>query len=169
MIDIRLETAGDHAAIGQVLQAAFPTDAEALLVERLRESGRLAIALVADDGGKVVGHIAFSPVTVETRAVTFSGLGLAPVAVVPGRQRQGIGKALIRAGLQACARAGRDFVVVLGEPDYYRQFGFMRAADLGLRNEYAADEEFRVLELRPGGLAGAAGLVRYAPEFALFA
>lgn len=161
---VRAEQPGDHAAIRAVHESAFPTKAEANLVDALRVSGQLTISLVAELGSEMVGHVAFSPV--EVSGVT--GLGLAPVAVTPRCQRQGVGSQLVRAGLAACGRACTPFVVVLGHPAYYPRFGFVRASDLGLTNEYGADEAFRVVELRPGGLPSGGGLVRYAPEFAAF-
>ena len=82
---------------------------------------------------------------------------------------EGIGGRLIREGLAACERAGYGFVVVLGWPEYYPRFGFIRADRRGLGNEYGADEEFMVLELRSGSIPENGGLVRYGPEFAVFA
>ena len=80
----------------------------------------------------------------------------------------GVGSRLIEAGLEACRAAGLPFVVVLGHEGYYPRFGFRRASERGLGNEYGADEAFMVLELRPGSLPSGGGLVRYAPEFAAF-
>jgi putative acetyltransferase len=101
----------------------------------------------------------------KTTAVS-SGLGLAPLAVTPDCQRQGIGGRLVRDGLAAAARSGAGFVVVLGHPGYYPRFGFRRAAAVGLSNEYGADEAFMVLELQPGSLPAGGGLVKYGVEFA---
>ena len=96
--------------------------------------------------------------------------GRGPGAGASGRRsthrRCGIGAALVEAGLAGCVRDGIGYVVVLGEPHYYRRFGFVRASDRGLANEYGAVEEFMVLELRPGAVSPGGGLVRYAPEFA---
>lgn len=163
----RLEAPGDIAAIQAVNQAAFPTDAEARLVDALRASGRLLISLVAVDAGQIVGHIAFSPVRLSADPGAGEGLGLAPLAVVPAHQRRGIGSRLVREGLAACAGAGFAFVVVLGDPGYYSRFGFARARDHSLDNEYGVDEEFMVLALQPSGIPSTPGVVRYAPEFAL--
>ena len=141
--------------------AAFATDAEARLVDRLRAAGHAAISLVALEG-RIVGHVLFS----EVQASAGRGLGLAPVAVLPAHQRSGIGAALVLAGIEASRSAGYDYAVVLGEPAYYRRFGFRRALDFGLGNEYGAQDEFMVLELRPGALAGLRGMVTYSAEFA---
>jgi putative acetyltransferase len=166
MVTIRPEHDGDAAAIRRVHRAAFPTAAEARLVDRLRAAGHARVSRVAESDGRVVGHILFSPVTIDGSRDGGEGLGLAPLAVAPPHQRRGIGAALVRDGLAACRHAGRPFVVVLGDPAYYARFGFARAAAAGLDNEYGADEAFMVLELRPGALPAAGGLVRYAPAFA---
>jgi putative acetyltransferase len=163
--DIRRSLAPDRDAIRRIHREAFPTEAEANLVDLLLDRAKAVISLVASEEDALVGHVLFSPVTVEARAELI-GVGLAPVAVLPEWQRRGIGSALIRAGLTACSDAGYRFVVVLGEPAYYQRFGFRRAADFGLENEYGADEDFMVQELRPRGLPASGGLVQYAAEFA---
>jgi putative acetyltransferase len=168
---IRPEQIDDRASIYDLLCQAFPTPEEALLVERLRESGSATVALVAiaeDDNGEhdVVGHVVFSPVELEPQT-PWPGLGLAPLAVRPRVHRQGIGSQLVQAGLEACRAAGAGFVVVLGDPAYYSRFGFVRASQYGLLNEYGVDEEFMALELQPGCLSYG-GLVRYGAAFAAF-
>ena len=166
MLSIRPEQPADVAAIYAVHAAAFPSEGEARLVDALRAAGRLSISRVAIEDGKLVGHVAFSPVTVAGAA---SGVGLGPVAVLPDRQRVGIGERLIREGLHACRRAGFTFVVVLGEPTYYERFGFEPASTWGLVDEYGGGDAFQVLELIPDAIPQGAGLVRYAPEFAAVA
>jgi putative acetyltransferase len=141
---------------------AFPTVAEAVLVDALRESGRLAISIVACDSVGVVGHIAFSAVT----AGGMPGFGLAPLAVRAMHRRRGVAAMLVREGLAACGSLGSGFVVVLGDPAYYGRFGFRCAVESGLGNEYGVQEEFMVLALRPGGLPPRGSIVHYAPEFA---
>ena len=160
----RPEEPRDVAAIQAVHSAAFPTVVEARLVDALRAAGRLTVSLVAEEGGRIVGQVAFSPVTTAAAA---DGLGLGPVAVLPEFQRRGIGGGLIRGGLKAAERIRTGFVVVLGEPAYYSRFGFRPAADWGLLDEYGGGPAFQAIELRPGALASTSGLVRYAPEFAL--
>jgi putative acetyltransferase len=172
-IHVRPERAGDVSAIDAVHRAAFPTDAEARLVALLREHGQARVSLVAERDGAIVGHILFSPVTIVEQAsssprVLASGLGLAPVAVTPETQRRGVGSVLIREGLAAGRNLGCRFVVVLGHTDYYPRFGFRRASDLGLGNEYGADEAFMVLELETGSLPTGGGLVQYGPDFRAF-
>lgn len=161
---IRPERPADAAAIRAVHEAAFPTHAEAALVDALRAAGRLVVSLVATNAaGGVIGHAALSPVTVDGRDC--GGLGLAPVAVLPAQQRRGVGGRLIRAALAAAEARAAAFVVVLGDPAYYARFGFHRAGEFGLANEYGADAEFMVKETRPDGLPPGRGLVKYAPEF----
>lgn len=163
---IREETAADAAAIRRVDLAAFESDAEARLVDALRENGGLTLSLVAETERGVVGHIAFSPVTVTTpEGATRSGIGLAPMAVAPAEQRRGIGGRLIRAGLARLREQGHRFCVVLGHPDYYARHGFVRASSVGLRWEKPApDEAFMAQALAPGGLERVSGTVRYRPE-----
>ena len=165
MLVIRAESTSDIAAIRAVHRAAFPTPAEADLVDRLRTGGKATISLVAEDEGQIFGHILFSPVTIVSPTGNLAnGLGLAPLAVLPQRQSQGIGSRLTREGLDA-GRRGFSFVVVLGHPAYYRRFGFEQASQRGIDNEYAAGEAFMVLELQPGSLP-AEGLAKYGAEFA---
>jgi len=159
------ETPGDMAAVHAIHAAAFPTDAEAGLVDLLRIRGKALISLVAAADGIIVGHVLFSPVTIDGPSGVAHGLGLAPVAVHPSHQRRGIGSALIRAGLDACRIRGIPFVVVLGNPRYYIRFGFETASARGLSNEYGADAAFMVQELVSGSLPATGGPVRYAPEF----
>ena len=161
---IRSEKPGDERVIHELNVGAFPTDQEALLVDRLREIGRLSISLVAEVADTIVGHIAFSPVTIKDTNTELIGAGLAPVAVRPDWQGRGVGSQLIRTGLSACETAGNGFIVVLGEPDYYRRFGFKKASFWGVKNVYGVDEPFMLLELRPGSIRP--GLARYGPEFA---
>ena len=147
---IRAEQENDRAVVYQINAAAFETRAEAELVETLRACVQPLISLVAEVDAAVVGHIMFSPVS----ASADSGLrlmGLAPMAVAPAHQRQGIGSALVRAGLERCKALAISAVVVLGHPEYYPRFGFLPASRFGLRCEYnVPDETFLAMELEPG-------------------
>ena len=163
-ITIRKEEAKDIEQVREIVRAAFPGDAESQLVDVLRANGKAIISLVAANGEEVLGHILFSPVTTAPPSEG-TGLGLAPVAVRPDVQSQGIGSRLIRDGLQACKELGFDYCVVLGSPDYYQRFGFERASPLGIRNEYGIDHEFMVIRFSERGVSG---LVQYASEFARF-
>ena len=163
---IRAEQTEDHPAVYRVNQLAFGQTNEADLVDALRSSATPYISLVATLEGEVIGHIFFSPVTVESEEAAFTAMGLAPMAVLPTHQNQGVGSLLVREGLKECRRLGYDIVVVLGHPNYYPRFGFEPASSKGLRSEYdVPDEVFLVTELRPGALAGRSALVKYHPEF----
>src|SRR5215510_9426273 len=163
---IRPEQPEDMLAIREVNEAAFGTATEADLVDALREQAAPIISLVADEAQAIVGHILFSPVTLDA-AADLRIMGLAPMAVAPARQRQGIGSALIREGLERCRRLGYQAVVVLGHADYYPRFGFTRASRFGIRCEYdVPDDVFMLLELEKGALKGKSGPVRYHPAFA---
>jgi putative acetyltransferase len=165
MLRIRPETPPDLPAIHAVHVSAFPSDAEANLVDQLRAAGRLSLSLVAEADEGVIGHVAFSPVTIGSIS---GGLGLAPVGVRPAFQRRGAGSRLTEEGL-ACARRSRvPFVVVLGDPGFYGRFGFRAASGFGLTDEYGGGPAFQALELIVRGIPPGGGLVRYAPEFALF-
>jgi putative acetyltransferase len=165
-VTIRAEVPEDRAAVWRVNKLAFGQAGEADLVDALRDVGAAAVSLVAVEGNQVIGHILFSPVAVEGGDGP-AALGLAPMAVLPERQRRGVGSLLVRQGLEACRRLGAGLVVVVGHPEYYPRFGFVPAKAHGLRCEYPVpDEVFMVRELRPGALDGLAGLVKYRPEFA---
>jgi putative acetyltransferase len=159
---VRKERPTDIVAIRELVTASFPTSEEAELVDALRAAGRLSISLVADEEGAVIGHIAFSPVTIEGAT---RGLGLAPVAVRADRRRRGVGERLVRDGLSLCRNAAVGLVVVLGDPRYYTRFGFEAARRLELRDEYQGGDAFQAVELIPGTIPPGGGLVRYCPEF----
>ncbi len=163
---VRPEQTIDRTAIHHVNATAFDTAAEADLVDALRERAHPFISLVAKEGSAIVGHIAFTPVALDTRPDARI-MGLAPMAVAPARQRHGIGSALVRAGLDECRALGYGAVVVLGHPDYYPRFGFVPAERFGIGCEYDVPAEvFMALELKPGCLADTAGIIRYHAAFA---
>lgn len=166
---IRDEGPRDAAAITAVLGAAFGQPAEAELVAALRAAGALSLSLVAEaPDGALVGHIAFSPVTLDGAGADRL-LGLAPLAVLPAWQGRGLGSALVEAGLARVRAAGFDLVFVLGEPAYYRRFGFRPAADLGIAWEHEVPAEaLMARELRSGAGAGWQGVLRYHPAFDRF-
>ena len=164
MVKIRPEQPADIPAVRSVHEAAFPTAAEANLVQKLREGGKAAVALVAEDEGRVVGHILFSRVTFDP-PVDVLALGLAPMAVLPGHERHGVGRRLVQNGLAECHAQGACMVVVLGDPGYYGRFGFERASRHGLRNEFGVEDAFMVFMLDAGAHPPPATMVKYAPEF----
>ncbi len=160
---IRDENEKDFLQVFELNRRAFESDEEARLVEKLRRTEG-AISLVAEIEGRVVGHIVFSRVTLEGEKGNFAGL--APMAVLPEFQRTGVGKQLIKTGIESCAASGFTAIFVLGHSDYYPKFGFRIAAEKGFSTIYPAPEEaFMVLELVPGSLTGKAGLIEYHPCF----
>lgn len=166
MLTIRRETTEDIAAIRYINEQAFGQNEEAELVEKLRNRAALSLSLIAVQKNEIVGHIAFSPVVIESECSSFEAITLAPIAVLPEYQRQGIGGQLARAGLEECRNLGHEIVVVLGHPTYYPRFDFVPAKPKGISCEFeVAAEAFMVLELREGALAGRGGIVRFQPEF----
>ena len=167
-MDIRTEKPEDLEAVRQVNIAAFERENEANLVDRLRGM-ESTFSFVAVQSDRIVGHILFSPVVVEGKCSSnLSILGLAPVAVLPEYQRQGVGTLLIQQGLEECRRSGFQAVVVLGDPDFYSRFGFVPASSKSLGCEYdVPDEVFMVLELESGALQDCSGTVKYRSEFSL--
>ncbi len=170
-IEIRKEEAKDIEQVHEILRAAFPGEAESKLVAALRANGKAIIALVATNNERVLGHILFSPVSITPPGGTTplsktKGIGLAPVAVHPEAQSQGIGSKLIREGLRLCKELGYDYCVVLGNPEYYQRFGFERASSFGVQNEYGVDDEFMLIHFSQQDLTQ--GTAKYAPEFAMF-
>lgn len=164
-VRIRPEEPADGPAIRAVHDRAFGGPAESRIVEALRGVAP-RVSLVAVEESTVVGHVLFTPVVVETGGGVWSALALGPMAVLPERQRRGVGSALVRDGLRACCALGEPVVFVLGHPDYYPRFGFRPARPLGLSSEFDAPAEaFMVAELPAGALAGRTGRVRYRPEF----
>jgi len=167
VITIRAEHPQDLPGVRYVNELAFGQLLEASLVEKLREQCAEALSLVADEGGRVVGHILFTPVVVEHGTRRIVGMGLAPMAVVPERQRLGIGSQLVRRGLEIVAERGCPFVIVVGHPQYYPRFGFEPASKYNLRCQWESvpDEAFMALILDPGSMAGVSGVATYRPEF----
>lgn len=163
---VRAEKPEDVEAIRRVNVAAFGRKSEADLVDQLRGVAS-TLSFVAVEFEQIVGHVFFSPVEIEGECADDSlVLGLAPVAVLPDYQRQGIGALLIQNGLKECARLGFKAVVVLGSPEYYPRFGFIPAKEKGLGCEYTVpDEAFMVLELESGVLESCVGTVKYRSEF----
>ncbi len=165
---IRDERAEDYAAVRRTIIAAGggdPDDPAATLVDLLRARDKTLISLVAEIDGSVVGHVMFSPMTIENAPDDLFSVGLAPLMVQPEFQGQGVGTALVEAGLGRCADTGVGLVFVLGSSKYYPRFGFSTARPHSLDNEYDDDEHFMVLELAPCALERAEGLVRFSPEF----
>jgi putative acetyltransferase len=165
-IVIRREQAADFAAIRAVNETAFGRADEAVLVDSLRNEGAVLASFVADYDGGVVGHVLFSRMLIETATESIPAVALAPLAVLPGYQRQGIGSRLVRDGLQWLLDHRERFVLVLGDPGFYERFGFTPARATALTTPFPPDA-FMALELVPNALDEVRGAVRYAVAFGL--
>ncbi len=167
MISIREEAPGDVSVIRRINEQAFGCSEEADVVDTLRESCEGLLSLVAERDGEIVGHILFSPVTIEAERGVVHGMGLAPMAVFPKYQRQGIGSALVRHGLALVRERGSPFVIVLGHPEYYPRFGFERASKHGITSQWddIPDDAFMIRVFDESVMAGVSGVARYRDEF----
>jgi predicted N-acetyltransferase YhbS len=170
---IREERPGDEEEIRRVVTSAFGAPSEADLVEALRASDAWlpGLSLVGVDGDTLVGHALLTRASIQAGERRLAIVALAPVAVVPARQRQGIGGALIQAGLERARARGERIAIVLGHPGYYPRFGFEAAVPRGITCVFAQgghEDAFMALALQPGALDGVAGLAEYAPAFGAF-
>jgi len=162
LLEIREERADNVAAIREVNRRAFGSDTEARIVDALRANGALSLSLVAVRDGHVVGHIAYSPVTVA--GVTGAALG--PMAVLPEHQRQGIGTRLVQEGNRELEERGCPFVVLVGHAGFYPRFGFAPARARGIESEWEVpDDSFFLLILDEATMRGVRGPARYRLEF----
>ncbi len=163
---IREEEKGDIGQVRRLNTLAFEGEAEADLVDALRDARAVTLSLVAVEQARAVGHILFSPVAISSGSESFEALGLGPMSVSPAQQCKGVGSSLVRASLERLRAAGHGVVVVLGHPTYYPRFGFRRASEFNVGCEYdVPDAAFMLLELSPGALGGRVGTVKYRPEF----
>lgn len=165
---IRPEAKADFDAVRKLNKKAFKGNNESKLVDSVREADYFipALSLVAEKDGKVVGHILFSPIRIKDAERATPALALAPMAVLPDFQNQGIGSGLVKYGLEECRKLGHKIVVVVGHADYYPRFGFLKAGEKGLQLPFEAPAEiFMALELVPGALDGVKGTVEYPREF----
>lgn len=162
---IRQEYGDDFEDIRNVIEEAFNQPDEADLVEALRDSGEVLISLVAVEDHTLVGHIMFSCASIDGSDAKIAGL--APIAVEPEYQNNGIGSLLVQEGLDECLSLGYDAVMVLGSGDYYPRFGFKPASDYGITCPWddIPPENFMILELHAGALDGVTGTARYAQAF----
>ncbi len=162
---IRPETGADQDAIRHVNRLAFGQDDEGRLVDALREGGFVRVSLVAERAGQVVGHILFSDLPIITGDGAVAALALAPMAVLPDFQRQGIGSALVQRGLEECRQLGHRIVVVLGHAHFYPRFGFSSKLASHLESPFSGSDSFMAVELVAGALDGVEGRVQYPPAF----
>lgn len=165
MIEIRKEEARDQEFVHHLNLAAFENGPEASIVDKLRASCENYLAFVAVEDGNIVGHILFTPVTVDGCAAV--GMGLAPMAVLPSHQRKGIGSQLVRHGLEHLRQSGCPFVIVIGHPEYYPRFGFELASKYRLVSQWEGvpDEAFMVVVFDSDVFPKNGGVARYRSEF----
>ena len=161
-IEIREERGEDIAAIRDVNNRAFNQDHEGRIVDALRSSGAALLSLVAIAEGQVVGHIMYSPITVDE----VTGAALGPMAVAPEHQGQGIGSKLVETGNLKLKDEGWPFVIVLGHANFYPRFGFKPARTFGITCEWDVPEDvFMMLVLCEEKISGVSGLAKYRHEF----
>jgi putative acetyltransferase len=165
-VRVRAEEEGDVERTFSVVESAFGSRLEADLVNALRRSADPQLSLVAEAHGTVVGHVFFSPSTIESDRPVPPVAQLAPVAVLPDHQRRGVGSELIRVGLAQCRAIGWSAVFLVGNPTYYSRFGFQMAAPLGFSYPGPLDPYLQLVELDAGVLSGLSGLIRLHPAFA---
>ncbi len=167
-VEIREERADDLTAIRDVVMLAFDRNLEADLVNTLREAGAVTSSLVAITEYETIGHILFSPGTIESDNISDPAVAWGPVAVLPERQHLGVGSALVTWGLEESQRRGYSVAFLLGHPEYSPRFGFVPSSTKGITCKFADGDAFMVGELRPGGHQGVNGFARYGPEFPRF-
>ena len=165
-LTVRCETSNtqEWSAVRSVHVAAFGRQDEADLVDSLRREGVVLASIVAEFEKRIVGHILFSRMSIETAGGSVAAAALAPMAVLPECQRQGIGGRLIRHGLDLLPRRGERIVIVLGHPDYYPRFGFSTDKARFLESPFPPNA-FMAMELYPGALDGIRGKVKYPAAF----
>lgn len=161
-IAMRAEQPADAAAVRELLDAAFHGPAEGELVERLRASGDLVLALVALDGATIVGYVAWPRLWITTPRDQYKAIALAPLAVAPAHQRSGVGSALTREGLAQLRAFGESLVFVLGDPVYYTRFGFSLQAASAYESMYAGAH---LMALRLSPTAPDSGRLSYPAAF----
>lgn len=162
-IDVREEHPEDEAAIRAVNDQAFGQDLEGRIVDALRSNGVVKLSLVATHDDQIVGHIMFSPASIDGMV---QGAALGPMAVVPAAQGQGVGSRLVQAGIKQLEKSGCPFIIVLGHADYYPRFGFQPASARGIACKWEVpDEAFMILVFDEKQLEGATGMAQYRNEF----
>jgi putative acetyltransferase len=167
LITVRPEEPEDRAAVRAVNERAFGCAEEADVVDRLRERCEGLLSLVATRHDRVVGHILFSPASIDGPSGPLELMGLAPMAVLPECQRQGVGSALVETGLAILRERGCPAVIVLGHPEYYPRFGFAPASRRGIGCQWPGlpDEAFMIVVFDERAMKGVSGVARYRDEF----
>jgi len=165
---IRTENTDDFTSVYALHKRAFGQTEEPDLVDKLRLSDRFIpdLSLVAEIDGKLVGHILFTKIFIQSEGVNKDSLALAPMAVLPKFQKEGIGKQLIKSGIEKAKALGYESIIVLGHAEYYPKFGFMPASKFAITAPWEVpDDVFMALELKDNALMSVSGLVNYAQAF----
>jgi putative acetyltransferase len=164
---IRLEQQSDIKDIRDINEKAFGQPQEANIIDNLRKNCEELLSMVAIDKEKIVGHILFSPVTIEREHGVLKGMGLAPMAVLPDLQRQGIGSQLVNMGIEQLRNTKCPFIIVLGHPEYYPRFGFEPASRFGIKSQWEGipDNVFMILWLDTSMKNQITGIAKYRSEF----
>lgn len=164
-VEIREEQPGDIRQIRALHERAFAQGLEAGIVDALRSNAAVLLSLVAIAAGRLVGHVMYSPASIDGK---IAGAALGPMAVEPELQRRGIGSELVRAGNEKLEEAGLPFIIVLGHADFYPRFGFRPAAHRKVTCDWnVPDDAFMLLVLDERRMRGVSGRARYRDEFAV--
>lgn len=167
IIEVRDEKNGDLGAIRDLNSRAFGQEQEANIVDALRSNGAIRLSLVAIADGCLVGHIMYSPITIDGNV---TGAALGPMAVLPEYQRKGIGSELVKRGTVRLKQDGCPFIIVIGHAEYYPRFGFKPASAHRIKCEWEVpDNVFMVLILDEAKMLGVSGLAKYRDEFSTVA
>ena len=164
-IVIRDEVAADKDFIEQLILLAFNTDDEAMLILSLRPTVEPLISLVAEEGGRILGHILLTEIAIRTESGKVPSVGVVVLAIHPMQRGHELGRRLLEEALMRCTAAGASHVFALTEPNYYTKHGFLLAEDIGFTykwQEYAS--LLTVKELRPGSLGQLEGVVDFQPD-----
>jgi putative acetyltransferase len=164
---IRLESEKDINAIRILNDKAFGSSQEGKVIDKLRELDPKALSLVAEIKNKVVGHIFYSTAEIDCNDDKIVGLGLAPMAVLPKYQKQGIGKMLIKESISIIKKSNIPFIIVLEHKDYYPKFGFEKASKFDLRCQWedVSDEAFMIMILDKEKMKDIHGIAKYRDEW----
>jgi len=166
-IRIRQEVKEDHKRVYEITKMAFDQENESKLIEKIRSGPNFIpeLSLVAEKDNEIVGHILFSKIKIVGES-EYETLMLAPIAVIPELQKQGIGGKLIKNGIEKAIELGFDSIIVVGHKDYYPKFGFQKASKWGIKCPFEVpDGAFMAIELTENALENKAGVVQFPEEF----
>jgi predicted N-acetyltransferase YhbS len=166
-IRIRQEVTKDYNRVYKITKLAFGQEKESILIEKIRKGPNFVpeLSLVAEKDNKIVGHILFSKMKIVGES-EYETLMLAPLAVIPELQKQGIGGKLVKKGIEKAIELGFNSIIVVGHKDYYPKFGFQKASKWDIKCPFEVpDEAFMGIELTEKALENKAGVVQFPEEF----